>query len=257
MRSTMSLLCLTCLALAVSVGALGSGCPSWCEFRPEPDTVPDFEAATFTNPTQIDNPYMPLVPGVTRTYEADTEDGLEETVVEVLADTREVAGVLSRVVRDRVYLDGHLIEDTHDWFAQDDDGNVWYMGEEVDNYNYDESWNLIDITHEGAWEAGEDVAGVGNIAKPGIVMEAAPEVGDVYNQEYYRCEAEDMAEVISLSESVEVPYGSFDDCLQTEDWNPLEADSLEEKTYATGVGLVLEENPDTGERTELISVEGP
>jgi len=86
-------------------------------------------------------------------------------------------------VRDRVFLDDVLVEDTHDWFAQDDNGNVWYMGEEVDNYDYDDDGNLIDITHEGAWEAGvED-------ALPGVAMWADPAVGTSYYQDFYEDEA--------------------------------------------------------------------
>jgi hypothetical protein len=68
-----------------------------------------------------------MVPGTANIYQAETEDGIETIVVEVLDETRDVNGVISRVVRDRVFLEELLIEDTHDWFAQDDAGNVWYM----------------------------------------------------------------------------------------------------------------------------------
>jgi hypothetical protein len=220
-----------------------------------PDTVPAFDAATFTQPTQIDNAFLPLVPGTTLTYRVETDEGTETIVVEVLDDTREVQGVSCRVVRDRVYLDGLLIEDTHDWFAQDDEGNVWYMGEEVDNYNYDDEDNLIDITHEGAWEAGRDVAGAGTIARPGYQMPASPAPGITYHQEYYEGEAEDMAEVVALDVPVTLADGTEYSCLQTRDINPLEPGAEEFKYYASGIGLVLEETPDGEERAELVSVE--
>ncbi len=240
--------------LAGCAMALGGG----CGVAAVPDTVPDFFAATFTDPTRIDNPYFPLVPGTTFTYEAQTEDGTETIVVEVLSDTRDVMGVTCVVVRDRVSVDGVLIEDTHDWYAQDDDGNVWYMGEEVDNYNYDPSGSLIEVTHEGAWEAGKDVAGVGSTALPGHVMKASPAVGDVYNQEYYPGEAEDMGEVVALNVSVTLAGGATYSCLQTLDTNPTDPESIDEyKYYAPGVGMVLEETVDGSERVELIEFSGP
>ncbi len=220
-----------------------------------PATVPDFAAATFSDPARIDNTYFPLVPGTTHTYRAETGDGTETTVVEVLDQTREVMGVTCRVVRDRVSVDDVLIEDTHDWFAQDDDGNVWYMGEEVDNYNYDDEGTLIDVTHEGAWEAGKDVAGVGTLANPGYQMTSSPAAGDIYNQEYYQGEAEDMAEVVALDVAVTLGDGMEYTCLQTRDFNPLDPGADEYKYYAPGVGLVLEEVVGGGERAELVSIE--
>ena len=219
-----------------------------------PDTVPDVEAASFSNPTQIDNTFFPLTPGTVRTYQVETEDGTERIVVEVLDDTREVMGITCRVVRDRVYLDDVLIEDTHDCYAQDGDGNVWYMGEEVDNYNYGAEGSLIDITNEGAWEAGLDVAGLGTIARPGYLMKASPTPGDIYHQEYYAGEAEDMGEVVAVDVSVTLSNDVTYTCLQTRDINPFEPDDVEYKYYAPGIGVVLEELVDGDERVELISV---
>jgi hypothetical protein len=218
-----------------------------------PATVPDFAAASFSNPTQITNVYLPLVVGASRTYAADTPDGPERIVVEVLADTRLVSGVLCRVVRDRVFLNDVLIEDTHDFYAQDDAGNVWYMGETVDNHNYDDEGNLIDVTHEGAWEAGEDVAGIGTAALPGFAMPAVRTVGRVYNQEYYPGEAEDTGEIISLNATVTLASGATYDCVQTRDSTPLDPDAVEFKFYAAGVGLVLESGPDGSQRVELVT----
>ena len=166
------------------------------------DRVPDFEAAGFTNPTTIDNTYLPLIPGTTLTYEAETEDGVETIITEVLNTTRVVDGVECVVFNDQVFLDGLLIEDTNDWFAQDDEGNVWYMGEEVTNYEYDDDDNLIGTDHDGAWEAGVDDA------LPGIVMWADPEAGVSYYQEYYEDEAEDMGMVVALGVRVELENGT-------------------------------------------------
>jgi hypothetical protein len=205
------------------------------------DTEPDIDPEYFV--AIIDNPYFPLTPGTTYTYEGETEDGTETVEVYVTGDTKEVMGVTCIVVRDRDYLDEELIEETYDWYAQDSDGNVWYFGEDSAEYEDGEV-----VSTEGSWEAGVDGA------EPGIIMEADPRVGDTYRQEYYEDEAEDMGAVVALDESVSVPYGNFDDCLQTLDWNPLEEDSEEYKYYAEGIGLVLETDEEGEEALELVSI---
>ncbi len=190
----------------------------------------------------VTHTYFPLLPGTVWTYEGQTEDGLERIVVEALAETRVVAGVTATVVRDRVFLDGSLIEDTFDWYAQDEDGNVWYLGEdskEIENGRV--------VSTEGSWEAGVDGA------RAGIIMPATPTVGQAYQQEFYEGEAEDRGRILSLNESVAVPAGSFTNCIQTEDTTPLERDVLEHKFYCPDVGVVLELEEDT--RIELIAFE--
>ena len=122
--------------------------------------LPDFSAATFSNSLQIDNPYWPLIPGTKWVYEGESTDPdtgeteSETIIVEVLNDTRTILGVENRVLRDRVVLEGLLIEDTFDGYAQDDGGNVWYMGEEVTDFEYDDEGNVIGTSHPGAWESG-------------------------------------------------------------------------------------------------------
>jgi hypothetical protein len=217
-----------------------------------PDTVPDFTLATFSNPTQIDNAYYPLIVGQTLTYESQASG--ETDVVETLNETRSILGVMCRVVRDRVSVGGVLIEDTHDCYAQDDEGNVWYMGEQVDEYNYKNNGEFIGITHDGAWEAGQDIAGLGTTALPGFLMKASPMVGDVYHQEYYEGEAEDMAEVVALNVPVTLSNGSSYSCLQTLDSSELEPRASEFKYYALGIGVVLEETVRKGDRSELVSI---
>jgi len=179
------------------------------------------------NPLPIDNQYMPLVPGTSLMYEGETEDGLEEVLEEVTYDTKVILGVTCTVVRAREWLEGILTEDTLDWYAQDQWGNVWYFGE------YSEAYENGDVSTEGSWEAGVDGA------KPGIIMLADPQPGDAYRQEYYEDEAEDMGKVLRLNASVSVAYGDFDDCLVTKEWTPLEPGEVEHKFHAPGVGLVL------------------
>lgn len=194
---------------------------------------------------KVDNPYFPLMPGTTYVYEGETDEGVERVEDYVTRETRNIMGVTCIVVRDRVTLDGELVEETFDWYAQDKDGNVWYFGEDSKEYEGGEV-----VSTKGSWEAGVDGA------QPGIIMQANPQIGVSYRQEYYKGEAEDMAEVISLTESASVPFGSFDNLLMTKDWTPLEPGIAEHKYYAKGIGLVLEETVEGGTgRIELLNME--
>ena len=205
-----------------------------------PGDDPQVDPADFV--AGIDNPWMPFTPGSRWVYESQTDDGLERIEVVVTDDHKTAMGIGATVVRDTVTLDGRVIEDTWDWYAQDRDGNVWYLGEETKEYDEDGS-----ISTEGSWEAGVDGA------VPGIIMHADPQVGEAYRQEFYEGEAEDVAEVVRTGESVEVPAGRFDDVLVILEWNPLEPDVLEEKYYARGVGVVLEQKVRGGDqRVELV-----
>jgi hypothetical protein len=237
------------ITLVATVGLL-SGSPvlavngGACTGDYDPVITPtDFSGAR-GRPNPIDNAYFPLRPGTTYVYDG-TKDG--EPQHDVLAVTRErkpILGVSTVVIRDTVTVSGILLEDTFDWFAQDDGGNVWYFGE--DTKEYDAQGNVISTA--GSWEAG--VAG----AKPGIVMEARPSAGDTYRQEFAAGEAEDMASVQSGSKHVSVAYGSFEDVLQTKEFSCLEA-GIDHKYYAPGVGLVLVVAVSGGdERLELVSV---
>ena len=192
----------------------------------------------------IDNPYFSLKPGTTFSYTSKTEDGTEANKVVVTEKTRIVMGVTCRVVWDRVWLDNELIEETYDWYAQDKEGNVWYFGEDSKEYK-----NGKVASTEGSWESGV------NGAMPGIVMPAKLKVGVPYRQEYYKGEAEDMAEVLSLSETVKVPYGSFDNCIKTKDWTPLSPGVVEYKYYSsTTGGVVLETEKGNTTRVELVDI---
>lgn len=197
---------------------------------------------------EVDNPYFPLPVGATYVYRSITEEAIERIEVEVLPESRMVMGIRATVVLDRVYLGGQLVEDTYDRYAQDKDGNVWYLGEEVKNY---ENGQLRDTA--GSWEAGIDGA------LPGMIMYANPagHVGEVYRQEYYKGKAEDMAELLSAAESVTVPYGSFENVIQTKDYTPLEPDLLEHKYYANGIGMIKTVDLNTGEEVVLIEFAAP
>ena len=194
--------------------------------------------------SEINNKFFALVPGTMFIYEAETEDGMERNEMYVTNNTKVVLGVDTVEVWDRVWLDDELIEETLDWYAQDKSGNVWYFGEDSKEY----SLGKVTST-KGSWEAGVDGA------KPGIIMQAEPKIGQSYRQEYYKNIAEDMAQVVSIDESVTVPYGSFTGCLKTMDWNPLEPGTDEHKYYCPDVaGVVLEVSIEDGERVELMDV---
>lgn len=192
----------------------------------------------------IDNPYFPLTPGTTFVYEGESGDETIRNEVFVTNETRVIMGVNTTVVRDQEFVDGGLEEETFDWYAQDREGNVWYFGENSREYE-----NGDVVSSAGSWEAGV------NGAQPGILIEGNPQVGDNYRQEYLAGEAEDMAEVISLNESVSVAYGSFENCLKTKEWTPLEPGTEENKYYAAGTGLILEMTvKGESERLELANI---
>ncbi len=204
--------------------------------------LPDLNPAEFSS--TISNNYLPFPIGVTMVYEVMTSDGLERVEVTALDETVMIEDIECRAVLDVAYLEGDLIEKTYDWYAQHLDGSVWYMGEI--SFNYDEEGFLEDI--DGSWRTGVDGA------QPGYIVKANPVVGDVYRQEFLIGEAEDIGAVRSLNETVTVPYGTFTNCLMTEDGTPIEPDVREFKYYAPGVGVVLEYDPESGERLELIDI---
>ncbi len=191
----------------------------------------------------VTNPYNPLTPGTTLVYETQTADGLERNEVETTSSTKVILGVTCIEVHDQVWLDDVLIEDTLDWFAQDATGNVWYFGEESKQFT---DGRLVGI--EGSWQSGVDNA------QPGIIMKAAPAIDDAYRQEFLLGVAEDYGRVESLAATASVPAGEYSTCVKTFDGSALEPDAREHKTYASGVGVVLEEDDETGDRTELVEV---
>jgi len=218
-------------------------CEALDEERYNPVIVPaDF--LTVAQTAAAPNRFFPLVPGTTFNYRAETPEGTETISFEVTRNTRTILGVTTLVVRDIVKLNGSVIEDTVDWFAQDRSGNVWYFGENTAEYQ-----DGLITTTAGSWEAG--VAG----AKAGIIMFASPVVGTVYRQELFLGEAEDAAEVVALNESVSVPAGSYSGCLKTQDFTPIDPEVLEFKFYAPGIGSVLTVDPESGKRSELVSVQ--
>jgi len=192
--------------------------------------APQIDPTNFTHP--VDNPYLPFMPGMKWTYQGVDEEGNQETTaVDVSADTKTVMGIAATDVHDLVQVGGRTVEDTHDWYAQDDDGNVWYLGEDTTAYDSKGS-----TSKEGSWEGG-----VGG-ALPGIVMPATPAVtGAGYRQEYLKGSAEDTAIVVAAGGDQSVGADTYHDVVVTQEWTPLEPDVTEQKSYAPGVGVITED----------------
>jgi len=234
------------VVLAMICGFAGAGrvLAANAQATPESPPLPPAEVDATMFEAGVANPYFPLVPGTTSVYEGMSEDGPELVEVTVTFDTKTILGVVCTVVRDTVSVDGELVEDTYDWFAQDNAGNVWYFGEASADYEDGEV-----VSTDGSWEAGVDGA------VPGIVMPADAVVGDPYYQEYAPGEAEDIGQIIAVDQTIAVTYGTFTDVIVTEDTNPLEPGPVEHKSFAPGVGLVLEEKVAGDEgRVELVEI---
>jgi hypothetical protein len=246
-------LALLLLPLAACSGDESSGSAPASSSSPEPtgsasalpqggDPV-EIDPADFTPGS--DHPYFPLVPGTRWTYRELDPDGTKlDVVVTVTSQTTKLAnGVEARIVRDTVSEDGQVTEDTFDWYAQDTDGNVWYLGEDTAEF---EDGKVA--TREGSFEAGADGA------LPGIIMPAVPTPGQSYRQEYYQGQAEDNGAVLATGQQVEVAQGHYDDALLTADSSTIEPKVLEYKLYAPDVGLVLTLDVSGGAaREELLS----
>jgi hypothetical protein len=238
------------VAAALTAGAGGTGASATARAAtcivPRGGERVDLAASQFT--TRIDNPWWPMRPGSSWVYrESDAGGARQKVVVTVTPRTKRIAnGITARVVHDAVTEGGAPVEITDDYYAQDRCGNIWYLGENTKEYE-----NGKVTSTSGSFEAG--VKG----AQSGVIVPAKPTPGLEYRQEYYRGEAEDRAQVISLTDQAEVPYGHFGrgKVLLTREWNPLEPKSLELKFYARGVGPVLAIGVSGGsDREELVSV---
>lgn len=220
------------------------------EFVPVPTTNPllfseynpQINPADFT--AKVTNKYFSLPVGRKLVYQSQTAGGKERIEIEIETGTKEIMGVMTTVYRDKVYLNNVLVEDTRDYLTQDKEGNVWYFGEEVNNY---EDGKLID--HSGSFIAGVDGA------KPGIWIKAENKVGDSYRQEYFPDEAEDVTDVVATDQTVKTGDKTYTGCVKMYDWTPLDDESREYKYYCPEVSaMVLVEDLTSGERTELLEI---
>jgi hypothetical protein len=178
----------------------------------------------------IDNPYFPLPVGRTWVYRGTRDRQSQIDRVTVTSKTKLVAeGITARVIRDVATHNGKLLEKTDDWYAQDNQGNVWYLGEDTTAYLPDGQ-----ADKSGSWEAGV------NDAEPGIIMLAKPQIPDAYRQELLKGEAEDTAWIINRGGSVSAPFGTFHRTLRTLEFARIEPGVVDQKIYAAGIGIVSE-----------------
>jgi hypothetical protein len=209
------------LALAL-LFLLVAGCGS-----DEPSSLPQGAETVELDPddfsAQIDNPYWPMRPGSKWVY----REGKARVEVTVTAQTKRIIGIDARVVHDVLTENGKVKEDTFDWYAQDESGNIWYLGEATKEFEDGK------ISTEGSWEAGVDGA------QPGILLPGKPRAGLSYRQEYYKGQAEDAAEVLDVDARARVPVGSFEQLLLTKEYTPLDPGVVEHKFYAKGIGPIL------------------
>jgi hypothetical protein len=203
-------------------------------FGPGSSYRPRINPADFS--PNVTNRLFPLVPGRELVYTGTKDEKSALNLVLTTSRTKVIDGVTTRVVEDRLYLDNVLEERTSDYYAQDRCGNVWYFGE--DTATLDEQGHVV--SREGSFHAG--VKG----AQPGVFMQAKPELGRKFRQEWFPGHAEDVFKVISLSARITVPYGTFHHALRTEETSALEPDVLDNKYYVKGIGEVTE-----------LSVKGP
>jgi hypothetical protein len=177
------------------------------------------------------NLYYPLLVGSRVVLEGEEDDEFLRVERTVLDETEIVAGVETRVLEHREYIDGEIHEIARNFYVEASDGTVCYFGEDVEFY---EDGVLVDM--HGTWRAGVDGA------QPGIIMPASPMVGDAYFQENAPGEAIDQGRVFATGQSRTINGVPYDDLLVIYDSNPLEdCDEEEEKVYAPGIGEIVDE----------------
>jgi hypothetical protein len=217
----------------VGVTTLLIGTIAWSAMAGGTRGVPQAAPCTVLDPSgfvgTIDNPYYPLPVGRTMVYRGVRDGQTQVDRVTVTDMTKVIGGVTATVVRDVAKHGTTLLEATSDWFAQDTQGNVCYLGEDTKAYLPN---GQVDTS--GSWEAG--VSG----AISGLIMEANPQIPDSYRQEYLAGEAEDTAWIVGRGGSIKVPFGTLHNVLTSLEHTALEPDVVDQKVYAPGLGIVLE-----------------
>jgi hypothetical protein len=224
MQKTSLVLAIT--ALLTALPACANALPQKAIASPQ-DWQEEFNLADRKLTPTGETTYFNLAPGFQLVLASQTE----KLTITVLDATKEINGISTRVIEEREEKNGELIEVSRNFFAMDQDtGDVFYFGEEVDIYNKGKI-----TAHSGAWLA------YANGYRPGLIMPGTPQVGMQYYQELAPGIAMDRAEVVSISETFTTPAGEFNNCLITEESSALES-ARERKTYAPGIGLIQDES---------------
>src|SRR5918992_4127023 len=245
---------LAVLALAVVLTTLLATLSARTQAQPLTGSEEDFERARFDDPTQIDNKWLPLRPGTQLVYEGSAipDEGGRQTrrVVTTVTDLSKVIdGVRTLVISDRDYTAGQLSEPELAFFAQDNAGNMWLVGE------YPEEYEDGKFDKAPAWISGQ------RGARAGIAMPAEPRQGmPDYAQGFAPPPADftDRARVYKTDQQTCTPVECYENVLVTEEFNPDEPGASQLKYYASGVGNVRvgwrgpkEEEKETLELVEL------
>jgi hypothetical protein len=203
------------------------------------------------NSNLVTNPWFPLTRGSVYVYEGQKDGKAARDVMTVTRKVKTITGIRAAVVNDRLFLNGRLAERTTDWYAQDKRGTVWYLGEKTAELN---GKGKVTST-EGSFLNGRDGA------RGGIFMPAHPEVGQSFQQEAFKGEAEDRFRILDLMASVTTPAVSSTSAMLTEENTPLEPKVVDHKYYVQGIGTVSELQvagapPGQEESTQLVSFQG-
>ena len=226
-------LALTALVLALLVGSAIPFGAAWAEV---PTGTP-----IFSNPLTIDNTFFPFQPGGFKRYTGDDHGTKIESTDLYLTGTRTFRfnrrRVECRILVEEDYENGILVERSFNYFAQADDGTVYYFGEVVDKYE-----NSVIVRHDGSWLVGgatqrSDPPGTGNALSPGLYMPGNPELGDIFKPEDLFPLVDESDEVVGVDLDVLVPLGKYDGAIRIQESSQL-GPGTEYKWYAPGVGVV-------------------
>jgi hypothetical protein len=195
----------------------------------------------FGNPLNINNLFFPFQPGRLKVYEGSDHGTKTRVIDSYLTTTRTFSlngqNMACRILVEEAIEDGILVERSFNYFAQADDGTVYYFGEVVDNYE-----DGVIVNHDGSWLVGgatlpSDPVGIGNAPTPAVFMPANPELGDVFKPEDLFPIVDETALIVGVDQDVLVPAGKFDDAIKVEESTRL-APGTEIKWYAPGIGVV-------------------
>jgi hypothetical protein len=206
--------------------------------------APVLDPANFV--TVVDNPYFPLPVGRKLVYSGIKDGQTQTDTVTVTSQKKVILGIPATVVNDVATHDAAILESTSDYYAQDTQGNVWYLGEDTVHF----------LPNGKADTSGSFLAGIDG-AQPGIIMKATPAIPDAYRQECYAGQAEDTAWVVATGSTTRVPYGNVRNTLSTLEATGLEPGAYDEKVYGLGIGIVSEKSlTGQNEIAQLVSVTG-
>ena len=232
------------LALVVAVG-VGASVPAAGAAK----RLPTPKAKHFGHSSNlVTNSWFPLARGSVYVYDGQKDGKVARDVMTVTHMVKTITGIRAAVVNDRLFLNGQLAERTTDWYAQDKRGTVWYLGEKTAELN---ARGKVTSTEGSFLNGREDAQG-------GIFMPAHPAVGQSFQQEAFKGQAEDHFRILNMAASVATPAVSSSSAMLTEEKTPLEPGVVDHKYYVQGIGTVTEQQvarapPGQGESAQLVS----